>query len=375
MGSPTPERDDLTTEPVTSRTLSLEELNLFNTLALNAGLDPVHRQRAQQHAEASCFNCVYGSIPQHIALAVVHAKTQLEVSSLAQKMDTITEKLDQLLSTVAAQQGAAPQGNAPIAPATVAWACSPALHDLIHSLANRLILSPNVQSYTAVEMDNVWLSQSLFSSIKVSETSTPNVILLAQFEMQPAEWLEEHLPHHDHGIQDVVGTRVYNTCIRNACKHAREKLHNLLLVGIYDVKTGEVLDVPVPNLKSLWYRLTVTHIQIAHRFSIAGQHADANSLWANTDSPTWARMAYLRCEAVRIYQIGRGSSSIWACADTLLNKLRLKGDDYTAAFLKVVYNQDAEAFNFMNFFQDLTVQCNFKLPSDEEVEAAIEPME
>jgi hypothetical protein len=53
--SPSPQRDQFTAEPVTSRDLSLEELNLFNTLAMDAGLDPVHRERGQKHAEVSFF--------------------------------------------------------------------------------------------------------------------------------------------------------------------------------------------------------------------------------------------------------------------------------------------------------------------------------
>ncbi|EGF99286.1 uncharacterized protein MELLADRAFT_68711 [Melampsora larici-populina 98AG31] len=359
--SPTPERDDFTTEPVTSRALSLEELNLFNTLAMDAGLDPASKQRAQKHAE------VYGSVHQHIALAVVHAKTQFEVSNLSQKMDRLTEKLDDLLTTVSAQTAALSPATGVNAPGSVPWVCSQELH-----------------SYTALEMDHVWLPQSLFISIKNLNRYkhlTFSIILFSsslvalyhpllyfdfkhQINQQAADWLAEHLPHHDNGVQDGAGTRAYNTCIRNACKHAREKLHNLLLTGIYDAKTGDVVDKPVPSLKSLWHR-------IANRFAIAGAHADSNSLWAATDSATRARMAYLRREAVRIFQIGRGSSSIWACADAQLNKMRVKGDDYTAAFLKYVYDQDVEAFNFKNYFEELKVNCDFKLPSDDEVDAII----
>jgi hypothetical protein len=37
----------------------------------------------------------------------------------------------------------------------------------------------------------------------------------------------------------------------------------------------------------------------------------------------------------------------------------------------MVYDQDSEVFNFKNFFQDLKDACDFKLPTDAEVEAAI----
>ncbi|EGG05858.1 uncharacterized protein MELLADRAFT_63864 [Melampsora larici-populina 98AG31] len=337
------------------RTLAGGEKAFFETMSMNAGLDPVHHEYAQYLAE------VNGLAAQHIAQSVAQAKTLFNIDKLSDAVGRMAEKLEEVSSMLENHLSAESQSNGPSANA-VAWVCSPELH-----------------SYTALEANRVWLSHSFFSSIRT------------RLNAQPNEWKQQHLPGGSLGIQDSVGTRLLTTHIRNVCKHTREKLHILLLTGIYDPKTGAVMDDPVPNLKLLWHR-------IANRMGVAGSHADANSLWANTDAPTRARIAYLvsdskkspclkqlshsnfllfvpllhqRREAVHIFQNGRGSGSVWASVDKKLASLRAKGDDYTIAFYKVVYNQDREAFNFKNLFDELKETCDFALPTDEVVEDAI----
>ncbi|KAH9807662.1 hypothetical protein DFH28DRAFT_1089118 [Melampsora americana] len=367
--SPTPTREDLEREagspttstpanqvPVTTfvlstarRTLVGGEILFFNTMSMNAGLDPEHHEYAQYLAEPA----------QHIAISVAQAKTMFAVAKLTDTVGRMSEKLDEVSSMLETHFAAESPSNGPSANAPAAW-------ELIVSLSTRVIVTPGLESYTALEVDRVWLAQSFFSTIR------------ARLNAQPTEWKQQHLPGGSLGIQDSVGTRI----------HTREKLHLLLLTGIHDPKTGAVVDAPVPNLKLLWHR-------IANRMGTAGAHADANTLWANTDGPTRARFAYLlaqtndisassfyqRREAVRIIQNGRGSSSIWACVDKHLARLRTKGDNYTTcansvgiafSFYKIVYDQDKEAFNFKNLFEDLKESCDFALPTDEVVEESME---
>lgn len=364
--SPSPTREDLERElgsPTTStpanqvpattfalstarRTLVGGEIAFFETMSMNAGLDPEHCEYAQYLAEAN------GLAAQHIAISVAQAKTVFAVAKLTDTVGRMSEKLDEVSSMLETHFAAESPSNGPSANAPAAWVCSPELHELIVNLSTRVIVTPGLESYTALEVNRVWLAQSFFSTIR------------ARLNAQPTEWKQQHLPGGSLGIQDSVGTRLLTTYIKNVCKHTREKLHLLLLTAIHDPKTGAVVDAPVPNLKLLWHR-------VANRMGTAGAHADANTLWNNTDGPTCARFAYLRREAVRIIQNGRGSSSIWACVDKQLAWLRTKGDDYTTAFYKIVYDQDKEAFNFKNLFEDLKESCDFALPTDEVVEESM----
>jgi hypothetical protein len=47
-------------------------------------------------------------------------------------------------------------------------------------------------------------------------------------EKQKDEWIERHLPSTVLGVNDGEAVAKYGTAIRNACKHAREKLHLLV---------------------------------------------------------------------------------------------------------------------------------------------------
>ncbi|EGG09044.1 uncharacterized protein MELLADRAFT_61253 [Melampsora larici-populina 98AG31] len=344
--SPTPSREDVnrTQEPraaeILSRPLSTGELAFFDTMATNARLDTAHRGYAQFHAE------VYGNMRQHIALSVGLASCVFNVSNLSTRIDRLSGKLDTLIGLVETQNQTLSQNrlNVPSGTASVPWTCSPELHvgliilfcfpspniyhltistlsqEMINELATKLIRLPNLESYTALEMNNIVIARSLFNTIKT------------RINQQNTSWLDQHLPARVQGVHDTVGTRAYATCIKNACKHSREQLHYLLLTGIHDPKTGEVLDTPVPTIKTLWHRIP--------------QPVHGSRIW--------------------------GSSSIWACADKHLNSLRAKGNDFTVMFYKIVYNQDLEVFNGRNFFSDLRENCEFKLPSDEVVQTAID---
>ncbi|KAH9823859.1 hypothetical protein DFH28DRAFT_879515, partial [Melampsora americana] len=109
---------------------------------------------------------------------------------------------------------------------------------------------------------------------------------------------------------------------------------------------------------------------IAETFGIAGQKCDINSVWAITSKPTRAQIAYLRQEAACIIQEGRkGSSSIWAAVDSQLGILRAKEDpNFTATFLKVVYDNDCDMSDGKNMYKDVKDLIKFKLPTEKEIE-------
>ncbi|EGF99723.1 uncharacterized protein MELLADRAFT_68403 [Melampsora larici-populina 98AG31] len=129
-----------------------------------------------------------------------------------------------------------------------------------------------------------------------------------------------------------------------------------LLTGIHDPKTGEAVEQAVPTIRSLMQRLSV-------RCATVGTNCHVDAVWAATDLPTRAQIAYLRREAARIVlKGGKGSESIWACVDKQLSTLRLRNDElYTVAY-----------FDGNTYFQDLKEKkVNLDLPLEEAILARV----
>ncbi|KAH9816001.1 hypothetical protein DFH28DRAFT_1163733 [Melampsora americana] len=95
--------------------------------------------------------------------------------------------------------------------------------------------------------------------------------------------------------------------------------------------------------------------QIARKCGTLGNQT-MDEVWAGTNSLVWARIAYLRWEAVRIYQIGQGSRLIWR-------------------FYQLVYNQDIEMFPGNTYFHVLEPETPMRLPGKQAIEAAMAQME
>ncbi|KAH9807225.1 hypothetical protein DFH28DRAFT_1089771 [Melampsora americana] len=276
---------------------------VWEAMSTDAGLDHIYSQFGQGQAE------VFGDNHRYMAQALVHARIVYDLSIMHDNLDSLSAKLDCLTNILDAHieanrdSAVAPDSflnridvmsdrifrlsnqveahtqSEPVAtpmPTRVGpWEASTQLMDLLNPLVCRLLISPNIQGYTArFDSAGVWLVNSLFNTAK----QTVN--------QQGPAWTAQHLPANTNGVSNVAGTRLYYTTIRNICKHAQEKMHNMLLTGIWEPKAGEFIDAPIPTLKDLLY-------QIAMRFGTAGDHNDRQSLWQATDDPTRARLTYL----------------------------------------------------------------------------------
>ncbi|EGG11719.1 uncharacterized protein MELLADRAFT_76649 [Melampsora larici-populina 98AG31] len=317
-----------------SRPLGSIKSVVFEEAVTKAGLDDFHRDYAMGAAEA------LGPF-RHIVWSVAQAKVLLDMTNLSDNMlkmtdqmvsvldqveaafakinrisvkvdaigdavDNITNHVDTITELVQAGPNVqpTPNGNAPTGAnqqATQAWVCGPELRGAIVAAAHRFIALPSLESYTALETpEREWLAHSLFNCIKTAVRQNGNY--------------NQYLPPQVNGVSDVTATRAYNTEIKNVCKHMRERLHLILLTGVYDPKNS-VVQGAVPTLKLLIHR-------IALKFGLTGDQADIEAVWASTTELGRCRIAYLRREALQIFQVGRGSSSIWAAVDNQLNDLR-----------------------------------------------------
>ncbi|EGG01318.1 uncharacterized protein MELLADRAFT_92605 [Melampsora larici-populina 98AG31] len=274
-----------------------------------------------------------------------------KVESALDKVNAMTIKVEAILDKVETPNGhGAGVPNSPPVPSGMAWTCFTELRGAIITAAHRLIIKESLESYTALETpDRDWLAHSYFNCIKTAVRQSGAV---TQF-----------LPLQVNGVSDVTATRTYNSEIKNVAKHVRERLHLLLLTRIYDPK-NPVIHGAVPNLKALVHRIAI-------KLGQNGDHSDINTVWASTSELARCRFAYLRREAVRIYQVGRGSSSIWAAVDRQLNELRARGHDFTASFYNIIYDDDRSAFDGQNVFQDITQNLSFQLPFEHDVMAGV----
>ncbi|EGG05434.1 uncharacterized protein MELLADRAFT_107650 [Melampsora larici-populina 98AG31] len=116
--------------------------------------------------------------------------------------------------------------------------------------------------------------------------------------------------------------------------------------------------------------------RVAVRCGIAGEKAEPKAVWAATDLPTRACIAYLRQEAARLVLKGcQGCKSIWAAVDKQLSQLRLRRDkDYTTAFYQIIYDKDKVLFPGEVWFKTLKARkpkVKLDMPSDEAIMAQI----
>ncbi|EGG09458.1 uncharacterized protein MELLADRAFT_61155 [Melampsora larici-populina 98AG31] len=386
--------EDASQEPTDQRRtpLGAGESLVFDKLATKAGLDEANQMYALANCEASGFfasSRAHG-VYRHIVTSVCHTKIKFEVKKmsnqllkmadhvigildkveaalarvnaistnvegLSDKVELNNEHIETLTKLIQSSpnvlNGNAPHvPNAQNPPSAVAWSVSTELRGAIITAAHRFIVKESLESYTALETpQRDWLPHSLFNSIKTA--------------VRQGGAVTQFLPPQVNGISDVPATRIYNSEIKNVCKHVRERLHLLLLTGVYDPK-NPVVHGAVPTLKGLVHRIFI-------KLGQTGDHSDIESVWANTSELARCRFAYLRREAVCIFQVGQGSSSIWSAVDHQLNDLRCRGHDYTASFYNIVYDDDISAFDGQNLFQDVAENVSFRLPYEHDVLAGI----
>ncbi|EGG06216.1 uncharacterized protein MELLADRAFT_106902 [Melampsora larici-populina 98AG31] len=364
LSQPASQRDqeDHSRSEITPR-LTAAEQAFMQGLCTELGLDAHHQEYVQSLAQS---NQVVGPGHRHIAVIASNMGLLMEVTQLAETVtgladtvrglrDTVQVLTEEIRTPALVGAGAAPApvagaptpaSAAPLSTiesdATTPWQASPMLLKAITQLADKKATLPLIEGYTAIKGANgVWLTDSLFNTVKL------------EIARKSAAWKHEHLPRKLQGISDSLGVKRYHSDIKNGCKHAREKLHISVLSGVYDSKAGVITGKPVPDLPEL---VSI----IAQKCGTTGHHTNPESLWEATDQPTRARVAYLvskfniialyitepesvvyvppmkRREALRIFQNGKGSSSIWATVDSQLEQLRLEernrisNDGYTA---------------------------------------------
>ncbi|KAH9810014.1 hypothetical protein DFH28DRAFT_1185618 [Melampsora americana] len=283
----------------------------------------------------------------------VSDKIDVAKTTLSNKINVLSE--DNLALGPPNQHQQAGGNSATVSP-TPAWTYSPELRDRVYVFAYESVSEPTIAAYTALESPNGdVLVHSLFNTIKQKINGIP------------APWPSQQLPPVVNGIQEVAATQRYNTLVRDAGKHARKKLHHLVLHNIRNNPEGTV-----PSIKRL------IHCIATHCPKNPGIVPDVAALWNATEWPHRLRMAYLRREAVRNFQeirAGRSGGNIWRRVDTQLAKMSDKGPTYTAAFYKLIYEEDCQFFDGTRRFEEFDTDMNFDLPLEELIEDEMQRME
>ncbi|KAH9812327.1 hypothetical protein DFH28DRAFT_899325, partial [Melampsora americana] len=238
---------------------------------------------------------------------------------------------------------------------TPAWAYSPELRDRVYVFAYECVSDLTIAAYTALEYPNGdVLVHSLFNTIKINGI--------------PAPWPSKQLPPVVNGNQEVAATQHYNALVRDAGKHACEKLHHLVSSFVLaSIRFGTV-----PSIKRL------IHCIVTHCPKNPGIVPNMAALWNATEWPHCLRIAYLRREAVRTFQeiqAGRMGGNIWQRVNSQLAKMSDKGPIYTAAFYILIYKEECQFFNGTCRFEEFDTEMNFDLPFEELIEEEMQSME
>ncbi|KAH9808612.1 hypothetical protein DFH28DRAFT_1087320 [Melampsora americana] len=359
--------------------LTQSEHAFIDGITTSSGLDNKHVEYAQEMGEVN----VFGDKFRHLAVCGNFTWTQFlltavadHVSSLAGEMGQAMENINQdiankisiltakvndlsdALLTQNTSQGtlstAATYAAAQVArTATVLeWKESQQLKALLSKLSVQLISEANLQSYTELEdRSKNYLQRLLFNCVKVSACcgSKPSRISL-------------HLPKQIQGVDDGEGLKKYTTAIKDASKHAREKLHLLLLINVHNQKEGPVKVVPVPSLMELWHR-------IALKCGLISESVDQVTASRSADEATQGRIAYLRRKATRLRQTPSGTN-IWAEVDQQLDALCEKDKEvpeYTTFFYNIIYQNDQERFNGKRGWSEIKESYVLALPTEEAI--------
>ncbi|KAH9808961.1 hypothetical protein DFH28DRAFT_1134726 [Melampsora americana] len=346
----------------------------IDDITASSGLDEKHRQFARDLAEVSGETYRHLSICANIArlsymLTNIETKVDLFAEQIPDQVEDITMRVSNKITNIAenihdirdliqSNMSAKPgthSGSVEITPiskkARKPWIASTELKTLISSLSVELLPLPDIQAYTATEdRAKRYLQKSLFNLVKVRVAEKDN------------DWTERHLPGKILGVHDAKAIRDYESAIRSASKHAREKLHLLLLTNINHQKNGQVVDVAVPTLMALWHR-------IALKCGIIDGSVDPGTAWAAADGPLRTRIAYLRREAARLH-FKPSTTNIWCEVDHQLDKLREKdrgNPDYSTSFYDIIYQNDHEIFDGHRGWGVISQNYILTLPSEEAI--------
>ncbi|KAH9815230.1 hypothetical protein DFH28DRAFT_1126613 [Melampsora americana] len=358
-------------EQLMSRDLTPGQRECLDKMTEDTELDERHRQYARDLAE------VVGDEHRRLAQCADTARSQFylskitgQVAALAaqmeQQMDDIhqhfTAKIDHLgeiVRDLADGMPSSTQTSVTLTPPDAEgqtvkrkrYEAKKELKALLFAIAVEIIPGPNLQAYTAVEDSaKKYLARSLFNIVKVRVAT------------QDDAWKALHLPKKVRGVNDGDALRSYDSAIRDAGKHAREKLHLLLLTNIRHQKHGEVQGVAVPSLDALWHRIGI-------KCGVVNESQDVAAAWKVADGPTRTRLAYLRREAARLRK-GPTRTDIWKQVDAQLEILRAKdliNPEYSTSFYDIIYQNDGEIFNGKRSWPEISRDYVLTLPSEEEI--------
>ncbi|EGG06046.1 uncharacterized protein MELLADRAFT_87557 [Melampsora larici-populina 98AG31] len=301
-------------------------------------------------------------------IATLTNKVDEDLASVSDKLDqkfiTVSNKLDQATDAVDALRANGPVVVQPPAASNTLpgppsapepWNYSNEVKDRVYHFAYDCVSLAEIASYTALESPNGdVIVHSLFNTIK------------RKIREIPGDWATPQLPPVVNGIQDVAATQRYTTLVKDAGKHARERLHKEVL---HNIRKNE--GSTVPSLKRLAHR-------IAKHCNRTEEHRDVDTLWAQTAWTQQVRIAYLRREAIRIFQsvrAGGGTANIWHRVDSQLHLLAQEEPLYASAFYKIIYDKDRATFDGKGYFVDVDVGVTFDLPSDEEIREKMQVLE
>ncbi|EGG10952.1 uncharacterized protein MELLADRAFT_59923 [Melampsora larici-populina 98AG31] len=159
-----------------SNPLPAQSMQTFEAMSTRCGLEDPYHAIAMYQAE------VNGEDNRHMAQATANAKLVMEIVRVNGKIDTLTGQLATITEAVIAltqQPGSRPapaSTSAAVQPATPCeltargkWVASPKLMKLINPLALKLLFSPLIEGYTAIETRREgYLPNSLFNTMKAS---------------------------------------------------------------------------------------------------------------------------------------------------------------------------------------------------------------
>ncbi|EGF97074.1 uncharacterized protein MELLADRAFT_88307 [Melampsora larici-populina 98AG31] len=238
-------------------------------------------------------------------IASVANKHTEDFITLSNKLDQVNESVEDITHQGEGPGSAARPAAASNAPLAKHWYYSPELK------AYASVPLPTIGAYTKLHNPNGdLLPNSLFATIKRAIKAIPGT------------WPAEQLPPVVNGAQNVADAQTYATLVKDAGKHARERLHKLLLLNIKN-NPGST----VPCMKRLVHR-------IAQDCGTTAEGLGEEAYWIKCTDQHRLRIAYLRREALRIFQErrrGGAGGNIWARVDQHLHHLGVQGTLYSSA--------------------------------------------
>ncbi|KAH9809157.1 hypothetical protein DFH28DRAFT_1036659 [Melampsora americana] len=242
------------------------------------------------------------------------------------------------------------------------WTPDTNLPEQLKKIIRRTLGDPSIESYT----------ETLNSNKVIIPGSFHRKAMQAIMDMS-IEWKAEHLPP-DFGttLQDLSNHEKFMELFKAKLRHARDDFRLILLKEIWFTQSkinSKQPQVEVPALGSLLGQL--------YNFFDPSESRTEKELQRDVDTKTQARFAYLRM-AIGIYnetspaqRKANGGLTHWRTIDRKLAELRNKSHEYRRAFNAIVLARDQGLFNGKNRWDEIKLNDQFQIPSEEDVVTAI----